>query len=371
MALLVEPQLALLAGAGVVGGLGMLVRGFGGYRRASEITDTAPSRISSIAVGEVLVSGVVEPAELTLVSPLQSVDCVFYRSRVDQSDGKGMTTAFREERAVGFRIRDDSGSLRVFPRGARFDVPEDFDENGSVLVGDPPGLLIRSGSSFAPPADRDAQIAALLTVHPPSGSLPSGGDNDGPEGLIIPRLGGANPFAGLRAQHYREARIEAGDVVTVLGLALPFDQLDDPAGADSATSDDPQSTDPEIAADLAEARAAGTLTLDPKDAWGNAAIPGFGIGHPVRAPELDAAATRSPIAAPADADRYGRTFEIAPDALVLAASSSVPLVIASGPPAAAARREERLFLIGLLGAILAIGSAMAMAIVLGGWLGRS
>ena len=80
----------VLAGGGVVGGLVLLGRGFGGYRDAARITDTSPSRIASIAVGEVLVSGVVEAAELTLVSPLQSATCVFYRSR---TSSRATTTA--------------------------------------------------------------------------------------------------------------------------------------------------------------------------------------------------------------------------------------------------------------------------------------
>jgi hypothetical protein len=363
-----DPQLLVVAGGGLLAGLGLLVRGLGGYRRAGQISDTAPSRIASIAVGEVLVSGVVEAAELTLVSPLQSVDCVFYRSSIDESDGRGMGTDFREERAVGFQIRDDSGSLRVFPRDARFDVPLEFDDKTGALGGEPAGLRMRSGSSFAPPADRDAQIAALLTVHGAAGSLPSGGGNDGRDGFVVPRLGSASPFGGLPSRHYREARIEVGDIVTVLGMALPFDQLADPAGADNAGSGDPVLTDPEIAADVAVARAAGALR-SPEDAWGNASIPGFGIGRPVRAPELDVAATEPPLAAAGDAMRFERTFAIAPDALILAASETVPLVIASGPPAAAAGRQEGLFLIGLLGAVLAIGSAMAMAVMVGGGIG--
>ena len=43
-------------------------------------------------------------------------------------------------------------------------------------------------------------------------------------------------------------------------------------------SSDPLIDDPEVAADLAEARAEGTLVDDPAAAWGNAAIPGFGSG---------------------------------------------------------------------------------------------
>jgi hypothetical protein len=367
-----DPQLLVVSGGGLIAGLGLLVRGLGGYRRASRITDTAASRIASIAVGEVLVSGIVEAAELTLVSPLQSVVCVFYRSRIEEAEGEGMGTALREERAVGFRIRDDSGSLRVFPRGARFDVPFAFDEKTGAFGDEPPGLAMRSGSPFAPASDRDAQVAALLTVHAAPGSLAGDGDGDGDgegwRGFAADRLV-AGRQVGSRSRHYREARLEPGDVVTVLGLALPFDQLADPTGADQLDSVDPFSDDPEIAADIAAARAAGTLSTDPEDAWGNAAIPGFGIGKPVREPELDDAAIDPPLATASDAQRFERTFAITPDALVLAASEAVPLVIASGPPAAAADRQERLFLVGLLGAVLAIGSAMAMAVMVGGGVG--
>jgi hypothetical protein len=360
-----DPQLFVIAGGGLLAGLAFLVRGLGGYRRASQISDTAPSRIASIAVGEVLVSGVVEPAELTLVSPLQSVDCVFYRSRIEEANGETMGTEFHEERAVGFRIRDETGSLRVFPRGARFDIPAAFDERSGVLGEEPAGLMMRAGSTYAPPADREAQIASLLTVHASARSLPSAGEEqDGWPGFASDHLLDGH-YTSAPRRHYREARIEIGDIVTVLGMALPFDQLADPAGADSLASTDPVLTDPEIAADLAAARTAGTLR-SPEDAWGNASIPGFGIGHPVRAPELDDAADAPPLAEPSDAQRFERTFEIAPDALVLAASEQVPLVIAGGPPSAAAGRQERLFLLGLLGAVLAIGSAMAMAIMVGG-----
>ena len=370
MAPTTDPQLLVAAGGGVVAGLGLLVRGLGGYRRAGQIADTAASRIASIAVGEVLVSGVVEAAEVTLVSPIQSVACVFYRSRIEEADGETMGTEFREERAVGFRIRDDTGSLRVFPRGARFDIPLVFDDKTGALGEEPAGLMMRGGSTYAPAADRDAQVAALLTVHAPASSLPSaGGAETGWRGFASDHLL-ASHYTSAPWRHYREARLEPGDVVTVLGLALPFDQLADPMGANELESGDPLLDDPEIAADVAAARAAGTLRTDPDDAWGNAAIPGFGIGRPVRAPELDEAATDPPRASAADAARYERTFEIAPGDLVLAASEAVPLVIAGGPPAVAAGRQQRLFLVGLLGAVLAIGSAMAMAIMVGGGIGE-
>jgi hypothetical protein len=359
----VDPQLVALAGGGVIGGMVLLGRGFTGYREAARISGTSPSRIASIAVGEVLVTGVVEPAELTLVSPLQSTPCVFYRARIDESGDDDASTAFREEAAVGFRVRDESGELRVFPRAAHFDVPPRFEERTGALGETPAGLRIRSGPAYGWGQDREAQIAALLTVRPAGSGLP--GDDGGRwQGFASAHLGGSR-----RARSYTEARIEPGDLVTVIGRAMPFDQLDDPMSADVHDAGSSLADDPEIAADLAAARAAGTLAADAEEAWGNAAIPGFGIGRPIREAELDEAATDPPLATADDAARFRRTFEIAPDALILAASPEVPLIIALGAPSVAAGRNERQFLVGLLGAVVAIGSAMALALMLGGGLG--
>jgi hypothetical protein len=345
----VDPQLIGAAGIGVVAGLVLLVRGFGAYRAAATITDTSPSRIASIAVGEVLVSGVVEPAELMLVSPLQSAPCVYYRSRISETSGDDSSEVFRDEAAVGFRLRDDSGDLRVFPRGARFDVPARFEERTGSLGETPPGLNLRTGSTYGAGNDAAAQIAELLRVKPAAGSLALDGGRW--EGFAFGMLG-----VTTRPRRYSEARIEPGDVITVVGRAMPFDQLADPSGADVIEPGLPTLDDPEIAADLAAARAAGTLADDAEEAWGNAAIPGFGIGRPVREPELHEEAAE-------------RTFEIAGDALILAASPDVGLTIALGSPTVAAGRREREFLTGLLGAVLAIGSAVALAAMLGGGLG--
>ena len=105
--------------------------------------------------------------------------------------------------------------------------------------------------------------------------------------------------AGGGRRSYREDRLEPGDEVTVIGRALPFGDLIDPDGADLGLdgAGSRPGDDPEIAADLEAARAGGTLLTDPEDAWGNAAIPGFGIGRPTRPPELDPAANAIPVAA--------------------------------------------------------------------------
>jgi hypothetical protein len=347
--------IAVVAAAGVVVGLVLLVRGFGGYRAAGRITGTSVSRIASMAVGEVLVSGAAEPVELTLISPLQSVPCIYYRSRITEaSDGDGRDL-FQEERAVGFRVRDASGAVRIFPSGARFDVPDRYDEAPDLWGSGPIGFRPRVGSVFAPgPDDREAQVAALLTVQA--------------GGVSLLDAGGTPLSATGRKNHYREARIEAGEAVTVVGRVLPFADLADPAGANLLDGTGVEAGDPEIALDLAEARAAGLLADTPAKAWGNAAIPGFGIGKPVRPPELDPDADLPPPPDPELAARAAVTFSIAPDALVLAAAPDAPLLISLGAPTQVAARQQWQFVLGLGGAALAIASAMGLAILLQGGL---
>ena len=170
--------------------------------------------------------------------------------------------------------------------------------------------------------------------------------------------------SGDRRHRYREAILAPGDVVTIIGRALPFSDLSDPAEADVALGSDVASDDPEVVGDIAEARQAGLLEATPEEAWGNAAIPGFGIGQPVRTPELDPGADPLPLATATQAAAAERTFTIAPETLILASAPGAPLLVAHGSPSAAVDRQQGRFLVGLLGAVLAIGSAVALAAML-------
>ncbi len=358
----VAPLLAMCA-FGIGAGLLLLWRGFGGYRTAAVIGDTATSSIETLAAGEVRITGTIESAEVTLISPLQSEPCVWYRSRV-RSTGRNDLEVFAEERAVGFRVRDADGSIRIFPSGARMGASNRFRGRTGMMGDQPAGLDLRSGGAFGPavgpdgetPIDREAAIAALLTVRQPRRDEL---DLDGHEaGSGLSDDGG---------REYEEARLEIGDTVTIVGMALPFGHLRDPFGADRMDrAGDPLMglDDPDVAAAVAAARAAGTL-LTPEEAWGNAAIPGFGIGRPAREPELDPEAHR-PVVVPEAAPRAAARFNIAPDTLVIAATEDAPLIIAEGAPSVAAAREQGRFLLGLLGAALAVGSAIVGAVILGG-----
>jgi hypothetical protein len=354
----VDPTLSLwtlvFAGGGVITGLALLVRGLGEYRSTVRVGDTSTSTISSLAAGEVRISGVIEAAEMTLVSLLQGASCVYYRATVASSgEGSPSEGGFTEERSIGFRVRDMTGSIRIFPRGAQIDAAIRFDEQTGAMGDEPAGLAIRAGVSMRlSEMDRETAIAELLRVRDP-------GMSDRPAMLR----------GGDRRRQYRETRLEPGDAVTVVGRALPFSDLADPASSDYGTEADLLDADPEIAADLAEARAAGILANDPEDAWGNAAIPGFGIGRPVSTPEIDPAANRLPLATADEAALAERTFEIDPDTLVLASSTEVPLLIAHGTPGAVMERSQLRYVLGLLGAVLAIASAMVFAIMISGGFG--
>ena len=352
-------QVVLAAcGVGIVGGLWLLFLGIRSYRRATVVADVATSRIASLAMGEVRISGKVEAAELTLVSPLQSHACVYYRSKVTASQGRASETLLDDERAVGFRVRDDSGAIRVFPRGAAWDVPNAFHDHDGLAGEPPPGLEPRGGPAFQlGREDQSELVAQLLTVHQEPSEVDS-----------LSRL--ARVTSNRR---YEEARIDVGAVVTIVGAALPFDQLPDPTDAafgDSAVGGPLAAMDdPAIAADLAEARAAGALETDPQAAWGNAGIEGFGIGQPVRAPALDPAANPEPVVDAGIAARFRSMFRIAPEEPVIAAGPGAPLLVSLGPPAQAVARGRDRFVLGLLGGALTITSMAVLAVALdAGWL---
>jgi hypothetical protein len=352
-----------LAMLGLVGGLALLGRGLRAYRRAGQVAGIATSRIATLAAGEVRLVGSVEADVLTLVSPLQSVACVYYRSRIRERVGDDMRTVFFEERGVGFRLRDSSGAIRILPRGARWDAPVCFDAASDWAGGDPPGLSVNPGATNRLAVeDREAQIAALLTVRPPA-DLPGGelGGGSSPAATAL----GTGGFGGSRHRDYDERRVAPGDTVTILGSALPFGDLEVEAGGGD---DDPLGAldDPEVALNLAEAREAGILRATPEEAWGNAAIPGFGIGLPARAPDLDPRVDVPALAGREAAAAAEARFEIPAGELVVAAVAGRPLAILAGMPGEAGQREEATVLLGLGGAALAIVGATILALALSG-----
>ena len=342
--------------AGVIGGLVLLWRGFAGYLSAARVGDTSTSRIATLAAGEVRVTGVVEPAEVLLTSPLQGRECVWYRASVTSSRD-GDNSLFEEERGIGFRLNDGSGSIRVFPRGARLDVPDRFDARDSLLGESPAGLGDRPGP------------------HDPGGAArPGGGDRRPADGAarrtrsVGRRLHGPRQWQWLRTALPRGApgarRRRHGRRRGPAVRPPRWTRQAPTASTASATRWRVSTTRPSPPRSPRPGRPASCSR--PTLAWGNAAIPGLrhrSSGPP--APELDAAATAPALATPDEAARIERTFDLEPDLLVIAAGPDSPLLIANGSPGEVVGREQGRFLLGLLGAVLAIGSAVGAAALLG------
>jgi hypothetical protein len=360
--------LLVVALGGFFSGLVLFVRGLVAYRRDRLISSVATSTLDAIAAGEVRVSGIVEPLEQTLISPLQSRSCVWYRARIETT-GDGSRTLLDEERAVHFRIRDGEGHIRVVPRGARWEIEATFDEGSGITGSEPPGLDRRPGAAFAPAAfslagddparmteaQRQAAIDALLTVRPPDPQSPLASPDAGRSFL---RTGPATS-SGRR---YREARLEPGQTVTIIGQALPWSDVVAEAGSAAMVS----AIDREVAIDIAAARASGAHAASTEEAWGNAAIPGFGIGRPTEPPALDPD-VRSPRLAHPDAyDASMEPYRIPADSLVLAKAPGGSLAVYLGAPAGATQQHDLAFVLGIVGGVMAIVSALGIGALLGG-----
>jgi hypothetical protein len=347
----IQPLMFLVA-AGFVLGLGAFVRGLMSYRRGAAVASIATSPAGALAAGEVRLHGIIEPLVNVLVSPLQSEPAVWYRSRIGK-DGDDDTEIFAEERSTQFLLRDDTGVVRIVPRQARWEAPNQLDESTDVN-GDPPvGLRRRSGPAATPVTelDREAAIAALLTIRP------AGTDEDVSEGSGFRHLG-----IGSR-RHYTEALLAPGDEVTIIGYAQPYSDLSALHDLEQVLHRPDGLDDPVLAAELSEARAAGLLAPTPEAAWGNAAVPGFGIGRPERAPVLDPEADALPLADPGQVERADRLFEIPGEGLVVSSGPDTELVVYAGDPADAKAAHDQTFLMGVGGGALAILSAFAFVVL--------
>lgn len=363
------PALVLVL-AGLVGGVVLFVRGLLAYRHDRLISSVATSMIEGMAAGEVRVSGVIEAIDQTLVSPLQSRPCVWYRARIEET-GKGARVLLDDERSQAFRLRDATGTIRIVPPGARWQIGPVFDESTSLTGAEPPGLRRRSGPVYAmaerdpdqmTEVEREAAKQALLTVQRPMPADPADGWG-APSGS--PSLG-FSMGTGLtgRGRRYREARLEPGQTVTILGQAWPWAEVRDHVEAWRPHDNIEQV----MAADIAVARELGILAASPEEAWGNAAIPGFGIGKPTVAPDLHPDAHQPEPEGTVAHEAAIARYDIPAEELVLSRGLDGALVVYAGTPEAAKQHHDWDFLVGLIGAIMAVLCALGLGAILTGTL---
>jgi len=165
-------------------GIGLVAIGVGVWlqptRRIKRALRAAPTvSIARLAEGDLArIIGKAKVLDDQLVAPLTGRACVLYIARVQQEDGDGdWRTVIEEEHCVPFVVDDGTGRAIVDARGG--DLAIDFDAHSS-------------SGTFHDPDEREA---AFLAKHGHSS-----------RGLVFNK--------GLR---YREAAIELGETIAVLG----------------------------------------------------------------------------------------------------------------------------------------------------------
>ncbi len=114
----------------IVIGLVLFVWGFLSFRWKRLIQNIPTSKIRSIAMGLVEISGIVVPKENKILkSPFSQNDCVYYRCMVEEYRRSGKhshwVTVFRDEMFNLFYLKDDTGMVIIDPRNAKIDIPMD------------------------------------------------------------------------------------------------------------------------------------------------------------------------------------------------------------------------------------------------------
>lgn len=105
------------AAVAVVAGPVMFASGFSAWRRRRLIADTPTSKIRSMAMGLVEVSGAAIPRS-SVEAPFSGKSCVYWKVDVSTRSRDGWTVIHRESSSQPFYLRDETGIALVYPQGA-------------------------------------------------------------------------------------------------------------------------------------------------------------------------------------------------------------------------------------------------------------
>ena len=131
----------------VLSGIVLFVVGLYFLKKKQLIADTPTSKIRSIAMGLVEITGQVIPImERVLRSPFTDKDCVYFHYTIEEyrSSGKSSYWAMikKDEQRSLFYLKDDTGIVLVDPTDAQIEARKDF-EYQSGFGKDPPAQVIR------------------------------------------------------------------------------------------------------------------------------------------------------------------------------------------------------------------------------------
>lgn len=147
-----------------------------GMRKArlrSLVLETQTSKIGSLAGGEFAeVKGTVE-CDVPLRTPYGGIECVYYRHKRERKEWRRSSSGSKRSRwrtissskqYTVFRIRDDSGTIKVSPQKALFDAPrvvEEYVRPGDSVGGGVLGGVVNVAASFTGSGDERVRESAI------------------------------------------------------------------------------------------------------------------------------------------------------------------------------------------------------------------
>jgi len=128
-----------LLGFGAASGASLFARGFVLWRRGRTIEDTPTAKVRSMPLGRVELAGVARSYDAPLRAPLSGTPCVWFQYRVERESGTGRKRHWRTVDAgaseAPFALEDDTGRIRIEPRGAAMEIAPQLRETDPELAG--------------------------------------------------------------------------------------------------------------------------------------------------------------------------------------------------------------------------------------------
>ena len=135
----------------VLGVLGcvLFAHGFVLWRRKRAVEDTPTAKIRSVALGAAELEGVARQKD-PLVAPVSGMACAWYRYRIERETHSGnqrewTTVASGDSADFAFYLEDDTGRVRVDPKGAAAEIPNQIHETDPEISGPLAKLLTDHG----------------------------------------------------------------------------------------------------------------------------------------------------------------------------------------------------------------------------------
>lgn len=144
-----SPAAWILIVIGLGAGLAMFTYGFSVWREKRTIENIPTSKVRSLAMGLVEVSGRAQPKAL-LKSPITATDCVYYKFLVERRERRGKSdqwvTVSQGASTNYFYVDDGTGRILVDPVEADIHLSQDYRYSDAVSAGNTLGLLFNVGT---------------------------------------------------------------------------------------------------------------------------------------------------------------------------------------------------------------------------------